>query len=172
MTHKELQRALRQLGEYQLSQISQTAMRSLAPNQELADIEPKSCPCCGNQNAQFIRKGFLRGKQCFRCKSCGRKFTYDSKQLASNSQQPVESWLVVLENTLSLQPLNATAEKIGVCHSAAFHMRHTLPVYMEEAMAVSVPLEIVIEVVDKYKRKIPQKGIRSQTTERMPALHS
>lgn len=168
MTHNELQRALQQLSEYQLNQISQTAMRFLALNRELADIEPKSCPCCEDKNARFIRKGYLRGKQRFQCKSCGRKFTYDSKQLTSNSQQPVESWLVVLEDTLSLQSLNSTAEKIGVCHSTAFHMRHKLLVYMEEAVAASAPLEVLIEADETYLLE-SQKG--SKVTQRKPRRH-
>lgn len=168
MTHKDLQKTLQQLSEYQLNQISQTAMRFLALNQELADIEPKSCPCCGDQSARFIRKGYLRGKQRFQCKSCGRKFTYDSKQLTSNSQQPVESWLVVLEDTLSLQSLNSTAEKIGVCHSTAFHMRHKLLVYLEEAVAASAPLEVLIEADETY---MPESQKGTKVTHRKPRRH-
>lgn len=168
MTHKDLQKTLQQLSEYQLNQISQTAMRFLALNQELADIEPKSCPCCGDQSARFIRKGYLRGKQRFQCKSCGRKFTYDSKQLTSNSQQPVESWLVVLEDTLSLQSLNSTAEKIGVCHSTAFHMRHKLLVYLEEAVAASAPLEVLIEADETY---MPESQKGTKVTQRKPRRH-
>lgn len=168
MTHKDLQKTLQQLSEYQLNQISQTAMRFLALNQELADIEPKSCPCCGDQSARFIRKGYLRGKQRFQCKSCGRKFTYDSKQLTSNSQQSVESWLVVLEDTLSLQSLNSTAEKIGVCHSTAFHMRHKLLVYLEEAVAASAPLEVLIEADETY---MPESQKGTKVTQRKPRRH-
>ena len=129
MTHRELRTMLKQLSEYQLKQITQAATRFLALNQELAEIEPDICPCCGDQNAVFIRKGVQCGKQRFQCKSCGKKFTYDSKQLTSNSHQPVESWVVVLEDTLSLASLDSTAEKIGVCHSTAFHMRLTLFVF-------------------------------------------
>ena len=168
MTHKELQSTLELLSEYQLNQISQTAMRFLTLNQELADIEPKSCPCCGDQNARFIRKGFLRGKQRFQCKSCGRKFTYDSKQLTSNSHQPVESWLVVLEDTLALESLDSIAEKIGVCHSTAFHMRHKLLVYMEEAVAASAQLEALIEADETYLLE-SQKG--TKVTHRKPRRH-
>ena len=121
MTHKELRTMLKELNEYQLNQISKAAMRYLALNQELAEITPDSCPCCGDQNAVLIRKGVQCGRQRFQCKFCGRKFTYDTKQLTSNSHQPMESWVVVLEDTLSLASLDSTAEKIGVCHSTAFH---------------------------------------------------
>lgn len=168
MTRKELQSVLEQLSEYQLNQISQTAMRYLSLNQELADIEPKSCPCCKDQNTRFIRKGYLRGKQRFQCKSCGRKFTYDSKQLTSNSHQPVESWLIVLEDTLSLKSLNSTAKRIGVCHSTAFHMRHKLLVYMEEVVAASAPLEALIETDETYLLE-SQKG--TKVTNRKPRRH-
>ena len=73
-------------------------------------------------NRVIKSKGILRGKQRFQCKSCGRKFTYDTKQLTSNSHQPMESWIVVLEDTLSLASLDSTAEKIGVCHTTAFRI--------------------------------------------------
>ena len=68
MTRKELQTMLKQLSEYQVNQINQTMQRFLALNQELAEIEPDTCPCCGDQKAVFIRKGILRGKQRCGCR--------------------------------------------------------------------------------------------------------
>ena len=162
MTHRELQTMLKQLSKYQINQISQTIQRFLALNQKLTEIEPDTCPCCGEQNAVFIRKGILRWKQRFQCKSCGRKFTYDTKQLTSNSHQPMESWIVVLEDTLSLASLDATAEKIGVCHSTAFRMRHKLLVYMEEVVTNSDPLEALIEADETYVIESQKVG-RSRT---------
>ncbi|MBO4211659.1 MAG: hypothetical protein J5878_03285, partial [Oscillospiraceae bacterium] len=53
------------------------------------------------------------------------------------SHQPMESWIVVLEDTLSLASLDSTAEKIGVCHTTAFRMRHKLMIYMEEVVTNS-----------------------------------
>ena len=57
MTHRELQTMLKQLSEYQKNQISQTIQRFLALNQELTEIEPDTCPCCGDQNAVFHSQG-------------------------------------------------------------------------------------------------------------------
>jgi len=168
MTHKELQTLVKQLSDYQVNQIAQTAMRYLALNQELAEIKPSSCPCCGDSGGIFIRKGTQRGKQRFQCKSCGHKFTYDTKQLTSNSQQPVESWIVVLEDTLALKSLDATAEKISVCHSTAFYMRHKLLAYMEAAMKAAAPLEALIEADETYVLE-SQKGTR--VTHRKPRKH-
>lgn len=91
MTHKELRTMLKQLSEYKVKQISQAAMRFLALNQDLAEIEPDICPYCRDQNAVFIRKGIQAGKRRFQCKSCGRRFTYDRKQLTTHSPQPMES---------------------------------------------------------------------------------
>ena len=168
MTHKELRTILKQLSEYQLKQITQAATRCLALNQELAEIEPDICPCCGDQNVVFIRKGVQCGKQRFPCKSCGKKFTYDSKQLTSKSHQPVESWVVVLEDTLSLASLDSTAEKIGVCHSTAVHMRHKLLVYIEEIVTSAGPLEALIEANETYVIE-SQKG--TKVTHRKPRRH-
>lgn len=168
MTQKELRAALKQLSDYQVNQLSQTIQRFLALNQELADIEPNRCPCCDDQTAVFIRKGVQRGKQRFQCKSCGHKFTFDAKQLTANSQQPADSWVVVLEDTLSLASLDSTAEKIGVSHSTAFHMRHKLLVYMEEIVTSSAPLEALIEADETYVIE-SQKG--TKVTHRKPRKH-
>ena len=168
MTHKELQIMVKQLNDYQLNQIAQTVMRYLALNQELAEIKPDDRPRCGDVDAVFIRKGIQRGKQRFQCKSCGHKFTYDTKQLTSNSQQSVESWIVVLEDTLALVSLDATAEKISVCHSTAFHMRHKLLAYMEAAMTTTAQLEALIEADETYVLE-SQKGTR--VTHRKPRKH-
>ena len=168
MTHKELRMMVKQLSDYQVNQIAQVAMRYVALNQELADIKPDGCPYCGDVDAVLIRKGVQRGKQRFQCKSCGHKFTYDTKQLTSNSQQPLESWVVVLENTLALESLDATAKRIDVCHSTAFHMRHKLMVYIEEAMMASEPLGALIEADETYVLE-SQKGTR--VTNRKPRKH-
>lgn len=168
MTHRELQGMLRQLSDYQVEQLGLAARRYLALNQELAAVEPEVCPCCGATDAAFIRKGFQHSKQRFQCKSCGRKFTYDTKQVTSNSQQSVDAWITVLEDTLSLESLDATAGKIGVCHSTAFHMRHKLLVYLERAVADSAPLEALIEVDETYVLE-SQKG--TPVTHRKPRKH-
>lgn len=116
----------------------------------------------------FIRKGIQGGKQRFQCKSCGKKFTYDSKQVTAHSHQPMESWVVVLEDTLSLASLDSTAEKISVCHSTAFHMRHKLLVYIEEIVTSSAPLEALIEADETYMIE-SQKG--TKVTHRKPRRH-
>ena len=143
-------------------------LRYLSLNKELTEIKLDCCPYCGDKYARFIRKGIQRGKQRFQCKSCGHKFTYDSKQVTSNSQQPVESWIVVLEDTLALKSLGSTAERIGVCHSTAFHMRHKLLFYMEAAMDGTEPLEALIEADETYVLE-SQKG--THVTHRKPRKH-
>ena len=80
----------------------------------------------------------------------------------------MESWVVVLEDTLSLESLDSTAEKIGVCHSTAFHMRHKLLVYMEELTEQSEPLEALIEADETYMAE-SQKG--TPVTHRKPRKH-
>lgn len=157
MPRQELQTMLKQLSEYYVNPINQTMQLFLAPNKEQTEIEPDTYPCYENQDAVFIRKDILRRKQHFQCKSYGRKFTYDSKQLTSNSHQPIESWIIVLEDTLSLASLDSTAEKIGVCHSTAFRIRHKLLVYMEDVVTNSDPLEALFEANETYMFE-SQKG--------------
>ena len=61
MTRKELQTMLKQLSEYQVNQISQTMQRFLALNQELAEIEPDTCPCCGDRKAVLFAREYCVG---------------------------------------------------------------------------------------------------------------
>ena len=77
MTRKELQTMLKQLSEYQVNQINQTMQRFLALNQKLAEIEPDTCPCCGDRKAVFICKGILHGKQ--RC-GCSKRIPAKGSQ--------------------------------------------------------------------------------------------
>lgn len=168
MTRKEVQMMVNQLNEYQLDQIACIAMKYLALNKELSETKPDSCPYCKELNATFIRKGLHRGKQRFQCKSCGHKFTYDTNQLTSKSHQPLESWIVLLEDTLSMESLNTTAKKINVCHSTAFNMRHKLLTFIEAAINISEPLDALIEADETYVLE-SQKG--KQVTHRKPRKH-
>lgn len=168
MKSKEWLASLRNLKSYQLKQVSDMIAKFLALNEELDNIRPTICPKCGAKDARFIKKGFVNHRQRFQCKCCNKKFTYDTLQLTSHSHQPVESWLQVLSDTLSLAPISKTEQTIGVSHPTALYMRHKLLAYLEVLLDDEQVLGAMVEADETY---IPesQKGVK--VTHRKPRKH-
>lgn len=168
MTRKDLKNAIDQLSPYQINVLSQHAAKYLDLNERLQNTRPAVCPKCSAENTLLIKKGFSRGKQRYQCKCCGKKFTYDTMQITSHSHQPVESWIVVMEDTLALEPLKNTELRIGVSHETAFHMRHKLLAYLEQLVRPAASLSALIEADETFVAE-SQKGI--PVTHRKPRLH-
>ena len=150
MTFTDLQAAIPELSPYQIDQISAQVARYMKLNEELRNTRPTVCPVCGEADVRFIKKGFQAGKQRYQCKGCGRKFTYDTRQITSNSHQSADSWITVIEDTLAMTPIDETAEKINVCHETAFNMRHKLLAYMESMTDSFALLDELVEADETY----------------------
>lgn len=168
MTFTELQAVIPELSPYQIDQISAQVARYMKLNEELRNTRPTVCPICRRADVQFIKKGIQASKQRYQCKGCGRKFTYDTKQVTSNSHQSADSWITVIEDTLSMTSLDETAEKIGVCHETAFNMRHKLLAYMESMTESFALLDELVEADETYILE-SQKGVRC--VDRKPRKH-
>lgn len=161
MTLTELQAAIPELNPYQIDQITKQIVKYLNLNADLKNTHPTVCPCCEKSDVKFIKRGFQAGKQRYQCKSCGSKFAYDAKQFTAYSHQSIDSWVTVIEDTLSLRPLDETAKKIGVCHETAFNMRHKLLAYLESAVALEGVLDELVEADETYVME-SQKGTKCE----------
>ena len=168
MTLKELQECIAKLNPYQFEQVSAQVIRYLSLNEQLRKTRPERCPCCGQSQEWLIKKGFQAGKQRYQCKACGHKFTYDTKQITAHSHQPIDSWIIVIEDTLSMTPLDTTARKIGVCHETAFNMRHKLLAYLETMLESAEPTDELVEADETYVVE-SQKGVKCE--DRKPRKH-
>lgn len=168
MTLADLQTAIEGLNSYQIDQIAMQVTKYMKLNDELKQTHPAACPICNIADGQFIKKGFQAGKQRYQCKCCKSKFTYDTKQLTSHSHQTVDSWITMIEDTLSITSLDKTAEKIGVCHETAFNMRHKLLAFMEIMVESNALLDELVEADETYILE-SQKGIKCKT--RKPRKH-
>ena len=168
MTFTDLQAVIPELSPYQIDQISAQVARYMKLNEELRNTRPTVCPICRRADVRFIKKGIQASKQRYQCKGCGRKFTYDTKQITSNSHQSTDSWITVIEDTLSMTSLDETAEKIGVCHETAFNMRHKLLAYMESMTESFALLDELVEADETYILE-SQKGVRC--VDRKPRKH-
>ncbi len=168
MTFTDLQAVIPELIPYQIDQISAQVARYMKLNEELRNTRPTVCPICRRADVRFIKKGIQASKQRYQCKGCGRKFTYDTKQITSNSHQSTDSWITVIEDTLSMTSLDETAEKIGACHETAFNMRHKLLAYMESMTESFALLDELVEADETYILE-SQKGVRC--VDRKPRKH-
>lgn len=156
------------LNEEQVERLSNIAQEYLSLNNQLEDTRPQSCPWCKSADAHFIKKGFSGRKQRYQCKSCGKKFTFDAGKLTAYSWQTGESWAIFIRDTLSLKSLDECAANISVSHPTAFHMRHKLLAFLEEAINGGDQLEGVIEADEAYVLE-SQKGV--PVTTRKPRKH-
>ena len=168
MTYSDLQAVIPTLNSYQIDQLSAQVVRYLKLNEELKDTFPTVCPVCRKTDGRFIKKGIQARKQRYQCKDCGSKFTYDAKQITANSHQTIDSWVTVIEDSLSLKPLDETAGKIDVCHETAFNMRHKLLAFVDSMIGAGALLDELIEADETYVIE-SQKGVKC--TERKPRRH-
>ena len=58
MARNKLVDMIGKLSEEQVERLSGIAMEYLDLNAELENTTPKSCPCCGDSDAHFIKRGF------------------------------------------------------------------------------------------------------------------
>ena len=156
------------LSQQQVERLTEIAVEYLNLNTELENTTPKSCPCCGDANARFIKRGRSGRKQRYQCKSCGKRFTFDAGKLTAYSHQTEEAWTTFIRDTLSLKSLDECAANISVSHPTSFYMRHKLLSFLEEAFKDGELLESVIEADEAYVQE-SQKGIL--VTTRKPRKH-
>ena len=168
MARNRLMDMIGKLSEEQVERLSVVAMEFLDLNAELENTAPKSCPCCGDAGARFIKRGRSGRKQRYQCKSCGNRFTFDAGKLTAHSHQTEQAWVTFIRDTLSLKSLDECAANISVSHPTAFFMRHKLLSFLEEAIQGGALLEGVIEADEAYVLE-SQKGV--PVTTRNPRKH-
>lgn len=168
MGRKKLLDMISKLNKQQVERLAEIAVEYLDLNTELDNTAPQRCPCCGNVDAHFIKRGFSGRKQRYQCKNCGKRFTFDAGKLTAYSHQTEETWAIFIRDTLSLKSLDECAANISVSHPTSFYMRHKLLSFLEEAFKGGELLEGVIEMDEAYVLE-SQKGV--PVTTRKPRRH-
>lgn len=87
-----------------------------------ADDERPCCPYCNGK--AVVRNGHKCDKQEYRCKACGKTFVSTTNTLIANSHQPREVWAEVINDTISGDAIDFTAERLELTHDLVFRMRH------------------------------------------------
>lgn len=90
------------------------------------------CPYCGCSH--IVRNGKKCNKQRFLCKSCKRTFVTTTHTILSMSHFPTSVWKEAITDALQEDPIDHTAERLGVSHTCVFHMRHKLLMALQYAI--------------------------------------
>lgn len=83
------------------------------------------CPKCGSTE-QIIKKGFYKGKQRYRCKSCNHIFTSTSNTFLSSTKKPLETWKKYFQCLINHFSLRKTSEICGISLRTSFMWRHKI----------------------------------------------
>ena len=119
------------LGEYGLTELqistilklfeSYPADNSIAKKDGVFEV----CPKCGMVHPMIVKGGKAgSGKQMYRCKNCGRRFTEDHGTIMHYSHQGDDAWKVLMMDTINGVSLKKTSEILSLNIETVFSMRH------------------------------------------------
>lgn len=82
------------------------------------------CPHCNCQS--FIKYGFFKGIQRYKCKCCKKTFSTVTNSIYSYSKKTLLCWLKFYEFTLEQQSLRYCSKKLNISLITAFNWRHKI----------------------------------------------
>lgn len=138
------------LTERQVDEIANLVIEYSAMNSEVIAAVPHICPKCGAYEPGITRGGLTStGKQMYRCKCCGKRFTATNGHLMHHSHMDSSSWIRVIVDTIGGKPLKSTARGMSSSIVTAFRMRHKLLRFLEDWMQ-QVSLREYIEADETF----------------------
>jgi len=84
--------------------------------------EVNKCPNCGNTH--YIKHGYFKGIQRYRCKECGKTFSLVTNSIWSYSKKEPNKWIKFIELMLEKRTLKYCSRKLGISINTAFYWRH------------------------------------------------
>ncbi|MGL5978063.1 MAG: IS1595 family transposase, partial [Erysipelotrichaceae bacterium] len=128
----------------------------------LTNDRPSFCPLCGCTEAKFIKRGKLpNGKQRYFCSSCSTRFVCDVHSISYKSNQPMEVWFKVIEDTIQLKSIKYTAKELDLTDITIFRLRHKF-LHALEILMQEIDLENLIEMDETYVLE-SNKGTKQET---------
>ncbi|MBE6051856.1 MAG: IS1 family transposase [Clostridium sp.] len=80
------------------------------------------CPKCGHNH--YIKYGFFKGIQRYRCKKCNKTFSLVTNSIWSYSKKDPSKWMKFIEFMLEKRTLQYCSEKLNININTAFYWRH------------------------------------------------
>ena len=116
-------------------------------NDQLAETEPAVCPKCHCSDG-FTKAGFehikhtggkrtgnpYATKQIYRCKSCGKRFVYDSGMMTHNLKITQEEFVEICKDAILCVPMKKTAARLNRSIQCVFENRHKFLCFLEKAL--------------------------------------
>ena len=82
------------------------------------------CPHC--QSINVVKNGHKANIQRFKCKDCGKTFTFSNNTILFSTKKDLETWKQYCECFLDKKPLRRCAEVCGISLETAFRWRHKI----------------------------------------------
>ena len=82
------------------------------------------CPHC--QSINVVKNGHKDNIQRFKCKNCGKTFTFSNNTILFSTKKDLETWKKYCECFLDKLPLRRCAEVCGISLETAFRWRHKI----------------------------------------------
>jgi transposase-like protein len=92
------------------------------------------CPICSGK--KYIKYGFYKEIQRYKCKKCGKTFSNNTNLIWSYSKKDLNKWLKFIEFMIRKKSLRACAKKLHINLATAFYWRHKI---LHGLKLVSVP---------------------------------
>ena len=82
------------------------------------------CPHC--QGINVVKNGHKGNIQRFKCRDCGKTFTFSNNTILFSTKKDLETWKQYCECFLDKKPLRRCAEVCGISLETAFRWRHKI----------------------------------------------
>lgn len=105
---------------------------------------PDRCNCPHCKSINVVKNGNVRGIQRFKCKDCGRTFSYTTNTILYKSNKSIETWEKYCECLIHKFPLRKCAEICNISLDTAFNWRHKILDALQN-MQSNVTLNGVVE---------------------------
>lgn len=142
-----------------LSKISGSAKCKLS-RREMLNNKQGSCPHCGH--VKYVKLGFDKGAQRYKCKSCKRNFTeYTGTWMAGiHKKDRIDEYMVLMLEEKSLDKIK---EELQINKKTAFDWRHKILSSIEETdkdsfTGITESDETFLLLSEKGKRTLSRKG--------------
>ncbi|MGL5385769.1 MAG: transposase [Tannerellaceae bacterium] len=134
------------LSEFESKKLEKVVIDICKQRLLLTNDRPKFCPLCGSAEATFIKRGKLpNGKQRYFCSSCSSRFVSDVNSISYKSNQPMEVWFKVIEDTIQLKSIKHTAKELNLTDITIFRLCHKF-LHALEILMQEIDLENLIEM--------------------------
>lgn len=171
-TRENIRNVLEQfdITQYQAERIAEMILDYTHSNSLLEVSLPEQCPKCGIYHPNVVRNGKTSsGKQMYRCKGCGKRFTATNGHLMENSHFGKDKWRGMIIDTICGLSIKSTARRLSISIPTAFRMRHKVLRFLEESTQDTM-LKGFVEADETFlrlngKRRIGEleKGIRENS---------